>query len=78
MIERGDLYEHSYIRQTTIEYINSLFMQIPSTKILIVPGNHDPYIKNSFYNTFKWSENVKIFNGEIEKYDIFNTIKNVQ
>ena len=68
----GDLYEQKYIRQTTIEYVNNLFAQIPNTQILISPGNHDPYIKNSFYNTYKWSENVKIFNGEIEKYSYKN------
>ena len=39
----GDLYEHKYIRRTTIEYINDLFKEIPETKIFISPGNHDPY-----------------------------------
>ena len=64
----GDLYEQKYIRRTTIEYVNELFKQISNTQILIVPGNHDPYIKNSFYNTFTWSPNVKIFNGDVEKF----------
>ncbi len=63
----GDLYEHKYIRKSTIEYINSLFSEIPNTKIFISPGNHDPYIKESMYNNFKWNDNVKIFNGKIEK-----------
>ena len=31
----GDLYEHKYIRRTTIEYINNLFKEIPETKIFI-------------------------------------------
>ena len=57
----GDLYEHNYIRQSTIEYINNLFGEIPKTKIYIAPGNHDPFIKNSYYNNFNWNENVKIF-----------------
>ena len=56
----GDLYEQKYIRKTTIEYINNLFKEIPKTKIYIAPGNHDPYIKNSYYNKFNWNENVKI------------------
>ena len=62
----GDLYENEYIRQTTIEYINNLFKEIPNTKIYIAPGNHDPYIKSSMYNTFKWNDNVHIFNDKIE------------
>ena len=66
----GDLYEHQYIRHSTIEYINNLFKEIPETKIFISPGNHDPYIKNSYYNKFKWNENVKIFNSKIEKVEL--------
>ncbi len=62
----GDLYEHEYIRKTTIEYINNLFKQIPNTKIFITPGNHDPYINSSMYKTFNWNSNVHIFSGELE------------
>ena len=61
----GDLYEHDYIRNTTIEYINSLFKEIPRTKIYITPGNHDPYINDSMYKTFRWNDNVYIFNDKI-------------
>lgn len=62
----GDLYEQKYITKSTIEYINKLFKEIPNTLIFITPGNHDPYIKNSFYKTFKWSENVHIFTEKLE------------
>ncbi len=65
----GDLYEQEYVRQSTIEYINKEFEKIPETKIFIVPGNHDPYIKNSYYNTFKFANNVKIFGEKIEKVE---------
>lgn len=66
----GDLYENKYIRQSTIEYINSLFKKIPNTKVFISPGNHDPYLKNSFYNNYIWSENVTIFTPEINKISL--------
>ena len=66
----GDLYEQKYIKKSTIEYINNLFKEIPKTKIFIAPGNHDPYIKNSYYNKFNWNENVKIFNSNIEKVEL--------
>lgn len=65
----GDLYEQNYIRESTIEYINDLFKMIPDTKIFISPGNHDPLIKNSPYNTFNWNENVYIFNSTIKRYE---------
>lgn len=65
----GDLYEHKYIKQSTIEYINKLFKEIPNTKIYIAPGNHDPFLKNSYYAKFAWNENVKIFSDKIEKIE---------
>ena len=65
----GDLYEEQYIRESTIEYLNRLFETIPSTKIFIVPGNHDPYIKNSYYARYNFSNNVKIFKENIEKFE---------
>ena len=58
----GDLYEDSNININTIEYINELFKRIPDVKIIITPGNHDPYIKNSIYDTYKFNENVYVFN----------------
>lgn len=64
----GDLYEHKYIRESTIEYINNLFKEIENTKIFIAPGNHDPYLKNSFYNKFKWNNNVHIFGPNISSF----------
>lgn len=65
----GDFYEQKYVKKTTIEYINNLFKEIPNTKIFISPGNHDPFIKNSYYSKFSWNENVKIFKSKIEKVD---------
>lgn len=65
----GDLYEQKYIKQTTIEYINELFNEISNTKIFISPGNHDPYLANSFYAKFNWAENVHIFTDQIEKIE---------
>lgn len=66
----GDLYEHEYVKESTIEYISKLFKEIPDTKIFITPGNHDPYIKNSYYDSFEFSDNVYIFyNSQVEKYE---------
>lgn len=64
----GDLYENEHIKEKTIEYINELFKQIENTEIFISPGNHDPYLKNSYYRTYNWNTNVHIFNDEIKKY----------
>ena len=66
----GDFYEHEFARQSTIEYVNSLFKTIPNTKIFISPGNHDPFLKNSFYNTFNWNKNVTIFGGKLTEISL--------
>ncbi len=66
----GDLYDQDNVRESTIKFINDLFKTIPNTKIFISPGNHDPYLKNSFYNTFNWNENVTIFKDEIQKIEL--------
>lgn len=68
----GDLYEQEYVRNSTIEFINKEFERIPETKIFIVPGNHDPYIKNSYYATYNFAKNVKIFTEEVEKVETEN------
>ena len=65
----GELYEYKYIKQSTIDYINKLFEEIPETNIYIAPGNHDPYTKNSYYNKYNWSKNVKIFGPKVEKIE---------
>lgn len=70
----GDLYEQEYTKETTIEYINSLFTEIKETKIFIAPGNHDPYLSNSFYNSFKWSDNVYIFKDKVEKIQLNDSV----
>jgi DNA repair exonuclease SbcCD nuclease subunit len=62
----GDLYEQEYIRKSTIDYINDLFKTIENCKVFIVPGNHDPYIKNSYYNSYNWNKNVHIFTNKLE------------
>ena len=69
----GDLYENDYVKQSTIEYINNLFKTIPDTKIFIAPGNHDPYLINSYYMKYEWSSNVHIFNFKLEKIELNDT-----
>ena len=65
----GGLYDQEYIRESSISFLNDLFKEIPNTKIFITPGNHDPYIKNSFYATYSWNNNVKIFTNAVEKVE---------
>ncbi|MEN8908369.1 MAG: DNA repair exonuclease [Clostridiales bacterium] len=68
LIISGDLYEHKYINKSTILFINDLFEELNPIKIFIAPGNHDPYLNNSYYKNFNWSKNVIIFNKENKNY----------
>lgn len=42
----GDLYENEYVRKSTINYINNLFLEIPETKIFISPRKPRSIYKN--------------------------------
>lgn len=64
LIISGDLYEHGYVRKSTINYINDLFAKIPEVDVFLLPGNHDPFISNSYYLSFRWSSNVHIISRD--------------
>ena len=59
----GDLYENEYVRKSTIDFIKDQFARIPNTKIIIAPGNHDPYINGSYYSSYDFGKNVYVFSS---------------
>ena len=65
----GDLYEQDYVRKSTIDFINNEFEKIKNTRVILIPGNHDPFIKNSYYNNYSWNENVIIVDKNIRKIE---------
>ena len=68
----GDLFEHKYVEEDTINFLISCFKEIPDTMIYITPGNHDPLVKSSPYNKYEFPNNVFIFGGEVGKYEYKN------
>lgn len=56
----GDLYEHEYVRKSTVNFISEEFSRISNIRVMIIPGNHDPYLPGSFYRSFSWPNNVHI------------------
>lgn len=56
----GDLYEHNYVTKSTINFLNESFKKINKTNVIIIPGNHDPWVKGSYYKSYNWAENVYI------------------
>jgi exonuclease SbcD len=60
MLIAGDLYEHGYASRSTIAFIHREIHRIPDVPVLIVPGNHDPAVVNSWYERIEWPINVHI------------------
>lgn len=60
----GDLFEQDYVKKSTIHFLNDGFASIDPVEVVIIPGNHDPYIPNSYYRTFPWNKNVHILTEE--------------
>lgn len=61
----GDLFENKFVEDDTIFYVISCLKELENVKVYITPGNHDPLIKSSPYNTFEWPDNVFIFSSEV-------------
>lgn len=70
MLICGDLYEHGYVRKSTIDFICDEFKKISETKVIIIPGNHDPWSANSFHNSTRWPDNVHILFGDNPVFEL--------
>ncbi len=70
----GDLFEQRCVTNETINFIISCLKRIPEVQIFIAPGNHDPLIPSSPYNTCEWPENVTIFTGEVGMFEYDDNI----
>ncbi|OYD08879.1 metallophosphoesterase family protein [Paludifilum halophilum] len=64
----GDFLEHDTVSRPTVEWVIEEFRRIPDTRVLIAPGNHDPYRSDSFYQSVPWPEHVHIFSGRWEDH----------
>lgn len=59
----GDLF-HRQPLVRELKEVDALFASIPSTRVVIIAGNHDFISGVSNYNGFEWSHNVTFFEGE--------------
>ncbi len=67
----GDLFHRQPLRKDLKE-VDYLFSTLTHTKVVLIAGNHD-YIKpDSFYHSFKWSENVYPLFGQNTEYVEFD------
>lgn len=64
----GDLLEHRYAGRSTVRFVMEKLEELSGTKVLIAPGNHDPYRPDSWYRTERWPDHVHIFSSEWEHH----------
>ena len=63
----GDLYEHGYIRKSTMQFVYDQFRKIQDIPVLLISGNHDPAAPDSYYCMGAWPSNVFVL-GEDNLY----------
>jgi len=59
----GDLYEHQYIARRTMDWLHMVLSEA-KVPVILLPGNHDPYLRNSWYRAWDWPSNVHILSNE--------------
>lgn len=57
----GDLYDQDYVLPDTGEFLAQQFARLAPMRVLITPGEHDPYTSRSLYSLTRWPPNVHIF-----------------
>lgn len=70
----GDLYEHGSVCKSTMEWLYMVLSEV-GVPIVIIPGNHDPYILNSWYKNWEWPLNVSVLSPDnpsltLENFDV--------
>lgn len=59
----GDLYEHNTVTKSTVDWLNMKLSEVDAP-VVVIPGNHDPYLLNSWYRTWDWPSNVTVLSPE--------------
>lgn len=59
----GDLFDGREVYRETLTTLKQTLASIPA-RVLIAPGNHDPFTRQSPYYTTQWPENTIIFDRE--------------
>ncbi|UFJ39691.1 DNA repair exonuclease [Brevibacillus humidisoli] len=65
----GDLLEYHGGTRATASFLQDLFASVAPVPVCIAPGNHDPWLEDSFYRTLEWSSNVIFFTPEWGAYE---------
>ena len=66
----GDMFDRGFVTRETIAIVMREFSRVPSCRIIISPGNHDPYTSDSAWDRVHFPENVYIFDSDtLQKFE---------
>ncbi len=65
----GDLFDSNYFDFSQLRFMREKLMTIPSVRVFIAPGNHDPYTPDCPYALFDFGDHVHVFRGDTEGVD---------
>lgn len=70
----GDLFDRDFATSATAELLSREFSAMPKCRIVISPGNHDPYTPGGIYAPGRLPKNVHVFRSEALSYIAFEDL----
>jgi exonuclease SbcD len=70
LLVAGDLYEHTHADRPLASFIAEQFERLGEIPVLVSPGNHDPFLPGSYWESFPWPSNVRVFGPTPERIDL--------
>lgn len=70
LLVAGDLFEHGYVGKSTVQLLRDEFEGLNGVHTVIIPGNHDPFVPDSYYNSLSWPANVHILTARKPRLDL--------
>lgn len=64
----GDLFDNPYPAQGLADFVADCLAQLVDVQVCIAPGNHDPLLPESVWETTRWPSNVHIFTGDRQRF----------
>jgi len=72
----GDLFEQEYIMPDMAGFLSIQFSKVDPIRVIIAPGEKDPYTTESLYALTRWPKNVDIFTqSKLSKVDLTEKIE---
>lgn len=66
----GDLLEHTHADRPLAAFVAEQLGRLDPVPVLVSPGNHDPILPGSYWETYPWPPNVRVFGPTPERVDL--------